>query len=161
MPSTYKVIQIRHSHTGRVLTVHCDHKLLHITHRTTKHCVWCNTGIVAHITSVHWWYGEIRGGNKEAIFTLHCQWLYTQSGIWVHELSVLVLPCDIHCWEASGSAHKTHWACFINRYSSRLLRWQDISWSYGGKGFAKIDKIYSRTDSFSDDFNGLSTVAIN
>ena len=124
-------------YSNEVLTVHCERKLLHFTCRTTKQCVWCITGIVAYITHVHWRYGESRGGIEEAIVVLHCHWLYTQSGIWVHELSVLVLPCDIHSWEASGSAHKAHWVCFIDWYGSRLLRRQDLNWSCGGKDIHK------------------------
>ena len=120
-------------YSNEVLTVHCKHKLLHFTRRTTKQCVWGNTGIVACITPVHWWYGESRGGIEDAIVILHCHRLYTQSRIWVHELSVLVPPCDIHSWEASSSAHKAHWVHFINWYGSRFLRRQDLKWSCGGK----------------------------
>ena len=120
-------------YSNKVLTVHCEHKLLHITHRTTKHCVWCNTGIVACITPVHWWYCESRGSVEEAIVTLFCHWLYTQCWIWVHELSVLVPPCDIHSWETSGRTHKTHWVCFINWYGCRFLRRQDLRRSCGGR----------------------------
>ena len=122
------------------LTVHCEHKPLYFTHRATKQCVWCNTSIVACITPVHWWNGEIRSGIEDAIFILLCHWLYTQSRIRVHELSVLVPPCDIHSWEASGSAYKAHWVCFINWYGSRLLRRQDLNWSCGGKDIHKMVK---------------------
>ena len=141
-PATHKTIHIWHAHKAiEVLTVHCEYKLLHISHRTTKHCVWCNAGIVACITPVHWWYGESRGGIEEAIVILHCHWLYTQSRIWVHELSGVVPPCDINSREASGSAHKTHWVCPINWYGSRLLRRQNFSWSCGERGIAKINKL--------------------
>ena len=134
-------------YSNKVLTVHCEHKVLHFTRRATKHCVWCNTGIVARITPVHWGYGENRGSIEDAIVTLHCHWLYTQSRIWVHELSVLVPPCDIHSWEASGSTHKGQWVCFIDWYGSRLLRRQDFSWSCGGKGLHKWWKDESSTTS--------------